>query len=55
MTRVCKEGIYKHIEQQEIKWYLDNGWKNVDSQEPQPSQENLYVVDDYTIAKIKDI
>lgn len=52
--RVVRNGISKNITSKEWGHYLRNGWKKGGCSEPQPSQEGLYVVDDYTIAKIDE-
>ena len=52
--KITKDGITKTIDAKDFGYYQERGWKKSSCQEPQPSQEGLYVVDDYTIAKIKD-
>lgn len=49
--RIIKDGISKHIDSKDWGEYCQKGWKKSGCSEPQPSQEGLYVVDDYTIAK----
>lgn len=49
--RIIKDGITKNINSKEWGNYCNKGWKKSGCSEPQPSQENLYAVDDYTIAK----
>ena len=52
MPRICKDGIYKNVTNKDLESYLKIGFKKVAScLEPQPKQDDLYVVDDYTIAK----
>lgn len=52
--RIIKDGISKNIDNKDWEEYCQKGWKKLGGSEPQPSQDGLYVVDDYTIAK-KDI
>lgn len=47
--RVIKEGISKNIDNKEWGWYCDKGWRKCGCSEPQPSQEGLVIIDDYTI------
>lgn len=49
--RIIKGGISKNIDSKDWGKYCKNGWYKIGCSEPQPSQEGLYVVDDYTIAK----
>ena len=49
--KVLKNGISKNIDSKDWGFYASRGWKKVGCSEPQPSQLDLYVVDDYTIAK----
>ena len=51
--RVIRGGISKNIDNKEWGYYQERGWKQAGCSEPQPNQEDLYVVDDYTIAKIE--
>ena len=51
--RITKDGISKSIDIKEFGYYQERGWRKSSSCEPQPSQEGLYIVDDYTIAKIE--
>ena len=53
--KVVKDGITKHIENKEWGYYCSRGWKKSGCSEPQPSQEDLYVIDDYTIGRLSDI
>ena len=53
--KIMKDGISKSVNYKDLGFYLERGWKKVGCSEPQPSQENLYVVDDYTIAKRENI
>ena len=52
---MIKNGICRTIEPKDVKKYLDMGYKGVGCIEPQPSQENLYVIDDYTIGKRENV
>lgn len=49
IMRVTKNGITKSIDVKEWGYYQRNGWHKSGCPEPQPSQEGLYVIDDYTI------
>ena len=49
--KVTRNGITKSIQSSEWGKYQQQGWKKMGCSEPQPNQEGLYVVDDYTIAK----
>ena len=46
-----KNGIFKTINSKDFGYYQQRGWKKSGCIEPQPNQDNLYIVDDYTIAK----
>lgn len=50
--RVTKNGITKTIDVKEWGQYQRNGWRKSGCSEPQPSQEGLYVIDDYTIGRL---
>ena len=50
--RVTKSGITKSIQPSEWGQYQRNGWRKSGCPEPQPSQERLYVIDDYTIGRL---
>lgn len=52
MVKMIKGGICRSVEPQDINKYRDMGYKSVGCLEPQPSQEGLYVIDDYTIGKL---
>ena len=52
--KMYKNGIYRTVPDNEIKEKEKQGFKKSSCLEPKPSQEGLYVIDDYTIAK-KDI
>ncbi len=54
MKAYCN-GVWRTIKDSEIKYYQDLGYKLKGCLEPQPSQEGLYVIDDYTIAKKEDM
>jgi hypothetical protein len=47
--KVTKDGITKTIQSSEWGKYQQQGWHKSGCPEPQPSQEGLYVIDDYTI------
>ena len=47
--KVTRNGITKSIDVKEWEYYQRNGWYKSGCPEPQPSQEGLYVIDDYTI------
>ena len=49
--RIIKEGISKNIDNNEWGKYADKGWRKCGCSEPQPSQEGLVIVDDYTISR----
>ena len=53
--KVTKNGITRSIEASEWGNYEKYGWRKSSCFEPQPSQEGLYVIDDYTIGRKKDI
>lgn len=50
--KVTKNGITKSISPSEWGQYQRNGWHKSGCPEPQPSQEGLYVIDDYTIGRL---
>lgn len=50
--QVTKGGITKTIQASEWGQYQQQGWKKSGCSEPQPSQEGLYVIDDYTIGRL---
>lgn len=50
--KVTRNGITKTIQPSEWGQYQRQGWKKSGCSEPQPSQEGLYVIDDYTIGCI---
>ena len=53
--KITKDGITKKIDVKEWGYYADRGWKKSGCSEPQPSQEGLYVIDDYTIGRLDNI
>lgn len=53
--QIVKNGIYKTIEKHEWLRYKNAGFKKAGCLEPQPSQEGLYVIDDYTIGRLDNI
>jgi hypothetical protein len=50
--KVTRNGITRTIQVSEWGKYSKDGWKKSGCSEPQPSQEGLYVVDDYTIGRL---
>lgn len=50
--RIIRDGISKNIEAQDWHYYSERGWKKTGCSEPQPSQEELYIIDDYTIGRL---
>lgn len=50
--KIIKDGITKNIDNKDFGYYQERGWKKSGCSEPQPSQEGLYAIDDYTIAII---
>lgn len=50
--KVTRNGITKTIQPSEWGQYQRQGWKKWGCSEPQPSQEGLYVIDDYTIGRL---
>ena len=50
--KVTRNGITKTIQSSEWGKYQKNGWHKSGCSEPQPSQEGLYVIDDYTIGRL---
>ncbi len=50
--KITKNGITKTIQSKEWGKYQKQGWKKSGCFEPQPSQEGLYVIDDYTIGRL---
>jgi hypothetical protein len=50
--KITKNGITKSIQPSEWGQYQRNGWHKSGCPEPQPSQEGLYVIDDYTIGRL---
>ena len=53
--KMRKGGIYKTVDEQDVQHYLDKGFKPTKCIEPQPSQDGLYVIDDYTIGRLDSI
>lgn len=53
--RIYKNGISKNIEPSEWGFYMQRGWKKTGCSEPQPSQDGLYVIDDYTIGRLDNM
>jgi hypothetical protein len=49
--KVTKNGITKSISPSEWGKYQQQDWRKMGCSEPQPSQEGLYIVNEYTIAK----
>ena len=50
--RITKNGISKNINSKDWGRYADKGWRKSGCSEPQPSQEGLYIIDDYTIGRL---
>ena len=50
--RIIKDGISRNIAHNEWGFYQQQGWRKVGCSEPQPSQEDLYIIDDYTIGRL---
>lgn len=50
--KVTRNGITKTIQPNEWGYYQQQGWKKSGCSEPQPSQEGLYIIDDYTISRL---
>lgn len=50
--KVTRNGITKSIQSSEWGKYQQQGWKKSGCSEPQPSQEGLVVIDDYTIGRL---
>lgn len=53
--KVMKNGIFKSIDGKDWDYYRERGWKKAGCPEPQPSQFNLYVINDYTIGRLDNI
>lgn len=53
--KITKQGITKTIDLKDWGYYCNLGWKKSGCSEPQPSQEGLYVIDDYTIGRLDNI
>lgn len=49
--KITRNGITKTIDSKDYGYWELKGWRKSGCGEPQPSQEGLYIVDDYTIAK----
>lgn len=52
LVKVGKNGIWRTVHKDEVKSYIDKGFKPAKCIEPQPSQEGLYIIDDYTIGRL---
>lgn len=50
--RITKNGITRNIESKEWGQYQKQGWRKSGCSEPQPSQDGLYIIDDYTIGRL---
>ena len=50
--KITKNGITRTIDSKEWGKYCSQGWKKSGCSEPQPSQEDLYIIDDYTIGRL---
>lgn len=53
--KIRNGGITKTIDSKEWGFYQARGWKKASCAEPQPSQEGLYIIDDYTIGRLDNI
>ena len=53
--KVTRNGITKTIQPSELGQYQQQGWKKSGCSEPQPSQDGLYVIDDYTIGRLDNM
>ena len=53
--KILKNGICKSIDSKDWGYYSERGWKKSGCSEPQPSQEGLYIIDDYTIGRLDNI
>ena len=49
--KVTKNGITRTIQVSEWGKYAKDGWRKCGCSEPQPSQEGLVIVDNYTISR----
>ena len=47
--KITKDGITRSIDASEWAFFCEKGWHKIGCPEPQPSQEGLYIIDDYTI------
>ena len=52
--KIIRGGISKTIDSKDWNEYAKLGWRKSGCSEPQPSQEGLYIIDDYTIGKLDD-
>ena len=50
--KVTRNGTTKTIDAKEWGQYQRNGWCKSGCPEPQPSQDELYIIDDYTIGRL---
>ena len=50
--KITRDGITRTIESKDWGKYAKDGWNKSGCSEPQPSQEGLYVIDDYTIGRL---
>ena len=50
--KITKNGITRTIDSKDWGYYQQQGWRKSGCSEPQPSQEGLYVIDDYTIGRL---
>lgn len=53
--QITKNGITRTIDIKEWGQYQKYGWRKSSCFEPQPSQEGLYIIDDYTIARLDNM
>jgi len=47
--KITKDGITKNIDNKDWGYYCEKGWRKSGCSEPQPKQEGLYIIDDYTV------
>ena len=50
--KITRDGITRTIESKDWGKYAKDGWNKSGCSEPQPSQEGLVVIDDYTIGRL---
>lgn len=50
--KITRDGITRTIEAKDWGKYAKEGWHKSGCSEPQPSQEGLVAIDDYTIGRL---